>query len=337
MIPTTFLGWRRLRQKRGDDRIPERFEEYCEDEAEPLPVGSFTRIERRVDLIFTRYPRLQKPYGFLRELDAVGTMETLTGHHRLRFQTDSIHEPLFRSLVVRDDFDEAWFQRNDEYLQGLSVREKMALVAMTNKSQQHVQGYILNGRLTREFMDRIRSWKSRIYGYLPIFFPLLDRYGDPSISVSKNYRRIVRTVCPGLTDEIITDCVRDLHKEVVEIFRRAPKTTRDLVLYRGLKHQPRSQWTRQGFAATTLDPFHALHYAEQCLQQIRVLPGTPLLFLGGLSSFRTELECLLPDTVQFYRTTQSFRTIPLSPIVRDRCPLTQNTRRLLIQTVVAIV
>jgi hypothetical protein len=335
MIPTTFMGWRRLREKRAEDRIPDRFEEYCEDLDSKKPIGSFSSTQRNVEFIYTRYPNLQS-MRFLKDFE--GEIESRIAKSRIRFQTDSIHEPFFRSLVTHNEIDDEWFQRNDDFIRSLSFREKMALVAMTNKSQQHVQRWKVSGHVSREFMDRVRAWRDDVHGYLPIFFPLLDRYPDPDISsLRRQYRRIVKKVCPGLTDTIIQECVIALSQEVTDIFLRAPRTARDMVVHRGLKHRPSAKWTRQGFTATSLNPFHALRYAESCIQQIRILPGTPLLFLGGLSSFRDELECLLPDTTHCYRTEQFYRTVPMSPLIRNRCPDTTDSRRLLIQKVVAVI
>lgn len=318
MIPTTFMGWRRLREKRADDRIPDRFEEYCEDPASERPIGSFSSTQKTTEFIYTRYPNLQS-MRFLRDFE--GKVANKIARSRVRFQTDSIHEPFFRSLVVHDGIDEEWFQRNDDFIRSLSFREKMALVAMTNKSQQHVQGWKVSGHVSREFVDRVRGWRDDVHGYLPIFFPLLDRHPDlTTSSLRRQYRRIMKKVCPELTDTTIRECVVALAQEVADIFLRAPRTTRDMILYRGLKHRPSATWTRQGFTATSLNPFHALQYAESCLQQVRILPGTPLLFLGGLSSFRDELECLLPDSTHCYRTEQFHRTVPVSPLIRNRCP-----------------
>jgi hypothetical protein len=61
---------RRLREKRAEDRIPERFEEYCEDPASEKPIGSFSSTQKTMEFIYTRYPNLQS-VRFLREIAEV--------------------------------------------------------------------------------------------------------------------------------------------------------------------------------------------------------------------------------------------------------------------------
>lgn len=333
MIPTSFTGWRRLRQKRALPVIPPRFEEFCEEESDELPIGSFLQARQRHILTFTCYPHLQK--HFLKDFDADDILARIC-HYKWQTSTNSVHI-IYRNLVPDSQLDDAWFQANDEYIQTLSLRQKMALVAMTNKSHQHVQALIVHGDISSEFVQRVKNWRDDVHGFLPIFFPLLDRHPDESLSLKKNYKRIVQHICPALTKKDVRECVQALADEVRQIFARASRTTHDMVLVRGLKHQPRTKWTTQGFTAMSLNPFQALNYTDGCIQTIRILPRTPLLFLGGLSSFQDDLECLLPDTTRFYRISQEHENIPIHPIIRSKCPTRDAVRRVLVQRLVAII
>jgi len=341
--PITFTGWRRLRQQNDERRVhaPLYFEEFCEDEeSSDRPVGMIRKIDEKQEFVFTRYPDLQSPTRFLRGFsrpvrEARGKLTLALSFSTL---TQKVYHPLFPSNAT---FDNDWFGACDEYIHGLSLREKMALVAMTNKSQQHVQALSIHGRLSREFCDRVRAWRDDVYGYLPIFFQLARI--DETTNLRKEYRRVLQDVCPLLTDDEITRAVEGLAGEIRRIFQRSPPTKKRMVLTRGLKKKipiGDDNYMKQGFTACTLDPIHALtNYTGSggcCLQRVILLPGTRVLFLGGLSSFKADAECLISDRVRFYRVGESYMSLPTTRRATG-CPNPQTMTRMLVQDVVAII
>lgn len=328
--------------------VPLYYEEFCEEaeagEPPSLPSGAVQHITIRQVYHFTRYPNLQSPHPrrFLKDL-ASGEPGMAQGRSILRWTYSTLSEPLFRrlspSLVHHGDagsiLDQEWFAACDEYIRHLPIRQKMSLVALTNKSQQHVQSFVRTGRIGQQFRDRVRSWRSDAYGYLPIFFQLANPLAP---SWRKEYRRVIRSA-PHLTDAEIDEAVRRLAEEIRGIFKDAPRTRRTMILTRGIKEEVRRgqqqrhpRVFRQGFAAASLDPLHALlRYTDRprgcCLQRITVLPGTPLLFLGGLSSFSDDMECVLPDTVRYWIVSDHYETLPSSPTIRA-CPQSSDLIRM---------
>lgn len=336
-IPSSYRGWRRLLEvnARLGRNIPLYYEEFCEEAETDEPPGVIQHITIRRVYRFTRYPNLQSPYPrrFLRDL-ASGESKTAQGRSTLRCTYSTLSEPLFRRLspefvhAPESLLDQEWFAACDKYIRHLPLRQKMSLVALTNKSQQHVQSWVRTGQIRQEFRDRVRLWRSDAYGYLPIFFQLADTH--PS-SWGKEYRRVVDQLAPHLTNAQIDEAVRRLVDEIRDIFKNAPRTRRTMILTRGIKEEIRKGQElrhpnvfRQGFAAGSLDPLHALlQYTDRprgcCLQRITILPGTPLLFLGGLSSFPDDMECVLPDTVRYWIVSDHYETLPSSRTIRG-CP-----------------
>lgn len=303
--------------------IPERFADYCE--GGDMPPGLYKTRSQKFRYYFTSYPNLQAPSRSMDDLDVVRTRPT---HRSISIAYNSIQENLYKKLFD-GSFDNEWFEKNDAFISRLTNRHRYALAALTNKSQQHVQAF-LKGEDLRPFCDRIRRWNTRVYGFLPVFFQLCPK-ANPTRS---DYEDLVRNTCPTLTDQQITDAIAALVQDIRHLFKKCPRTTRTMTLWRGMRSPPARQYA--GFTATSINPLHALHYAGDpcCLQRITILPKTPLIFVGGLSSFKKELECVLPDHTTFYEMKRSTTTIPTLPKAKQKCPT--KTRRMLIQHAVAL-
>lgn len=316
-----------------DDRY---FDDYCEGSDDSLPPGLFENLERKYRFYFTHYPNLQSPSKFIRDLET-GLIKTKYSYRSFKISYNSIQEKLFDRLCGNvSDFDRKWFQQNDEFILQLPLQYKLAIVAMTNKSQQHIQAYIRNEDMT-SFCSRVRRWNTNVYGYLPIFFPLFQKYHPNEKNLAKAYNKITQVICPRLTDQEIIESVVQVVKDIRHIFSICPKTTIKMYLWRGIRSHPFSNTV--GFVSMSLNPFHALNYTDGrqcCLQKITILPRTSLLFIGGLSSFKNELECVLPDHYEFYKLRQSIETIPIVYNTRSQCPVSDETRRMFIQDIVAI-
>lgn len=322
---------------RQSGREPDRYMGYCEED-DDMPVGLFESQKHKFRFYFTCFPNLQDPVKCVRQLD--GITKRVLKDKSFQVSYNSIQEKLFATLYKSvSDFDDVWFQKNDLFLQELPLRYQFALVAVTNKSQQHIQA-VLKNQDTQPFQNRVRKWKQAIHGYLPIFFPLYDRYKHlfpKDMKMSVVYNQMIQDVCPHLSGTEIQECLMDLVKDVRYVFSICPKTTRKMILWRGLRSAPSSD-PYPGLTSMSLNPFHTLHYTGRdcCLQQITLLPKTPLLFIGGLSSFKKELECVLPDNLQFYEVRKSMETIPIVRKMKDMCPSTKETKRILIQHVVVL-
>lgn len=341
MVPSSFIGWKKLRQqnaRRNQLRlypvIPQEFTDFCEYDGQDIDLlpPILRKTDYKIKFYFTSYPRLQSgDDGFLKDLHKENP-KSKRSSASVSFSTNSIQQQLYdRIYGGMAELDQDWLIANDYFIKGLTIREKFALVSMTNKSQQHVQAY-LRGIVSSEFRQRVRSWKSKVYGFLPIYFPLTDTY--PGLT----YDEIVANVCPHLTDKEINAAIASLCEEVRIIFKHAPMTTKRMVLLRGIKKEHTRQ-KRSGFVSLTLDPNQALVYMGTdscCLQRVVVLPKTRMLFLGGLSSFPEDMECLLSDDTLFTVLGKSYQVIPLKRKPTSLCPDSKDTKRVMIHDIVAI-
>lgn len=303
-----------------------------------MPAGLFQKRTDRFRFYFTKYPNLQSPTKCILDMKNGSLPKTKFSSASFKIEYNSIQEKMYQRLYEAvSSIDNVWFQNNDDFILNLSLEDKFALVAMTNKSQQHIQAY-LKGEDTKLFKNRVRKWRQDIHGFLPIFFPLYHKY-KPHLkqkNLSVVYSHVITTICPQLTDEEIDECVMELVKKIRSIFSKCPKTTRKMVLWRGLRSTPTSNYT--GFTSMSLNPFHTINYTgrECCLQKLTILPKTPLLFIGGLSSFKKELECVLPDNLNFYEIRKSVESIPIVLKMKEKCPLSKDMKRIMIQHAVVL-
>lgn len=342
MLPRRFVEWRRLRQKNEqieENRlypvIPSRFIDYCEtEEHDDMPVGLVKHVSSKFSFYYTAYPRMQHTTRFVKELDSISPKTKFT-NFSFQFAYNDIQSRVFQRLYTDKTLDNDWFEKNDEFINGLSTREKFALVAMTNKSQQHVQSFLRN-KISKEFRDRVRAWKTDIYGYLPIFFPIITQEKiEPS---KETYQYIIDKVCPILSDYQIDLFIADLYKEITSIFKKCPRTTREMTVFRGVKREYLRQ-KGSGFTSVTINPVQSLIYTNNtcCLQRITILPKTPFLFIGGLSSFSEDMECLLPDNTEFYTVKKNYESIPNHTSCHTSCLRSSDLRRMLVYDMVALV
>lgn len=324
-------------EKRYYPVIPKRYVDYCE--GDDMPVGLFEKKTIRYRFYFTKYPHLQSPSRCVLDLEGDGKMKVSSKSFEIGY--NSIQIRLFQRLYESvSSLDNVWFQKNDDFIRSLAISDKFALVAMTNKSQQHIQAY-LKGQDTKLFKNRVRRWKQDIHGYLPIFFPLYNKHKkalkkEKKSSMAEIYHYVVGTLCPTLTDQEIDECLVELVKQIRHLFATCPRTRSKMILWRGLRSTPSP--SHPGFTSMSLNPFHTLNYVggECCLQKLTILPGTPLLFIGGLSSFKNELECVLPDNLQFYEIGKSVESIPSVLKTKEKCPPSKDIKRIMVQHAVVL-
>lgn len=323
--------------------IPQEYTDYCEEDDNQLPVGLFQSTTLKFRFCFTKYSNLQSHTKCVLELDKrKNELKTKVSSKSFEIKYNSIQKKIYERMYGSvSSFDTIWFQRNDEFIFQLPVRDKFALVAMTNKSQQHIQAY-LKGEMTNLFKNRVRRWKTEIHGYLPIFFQIYDRYKNEikqKKHLTEKYHYIVKEICPKLTDETIDLCIIELVKQIRHIFSSCPKTTIKMTLWRGLRSMPEgSSSSYAGFTSLSLNPFHTLNYTgkECCLQKITILPKTPLLFIGGLSSFKNELECVLPDNMNFFQIKREYESVPVVLKMKKKCPKHDEMKRIIVQHTVVV-
>jgi hypothetical protein len=316
--------------------IPKQYVDYCE--GDDIPVGLFQKKTDKFRFYFTKYPNLQSPLKCSMDLDGDANMKLSSRSFQIGY--NSIQMKLFNRLYENvSSLDNNWFQKNDDFIKQLSAKNRFALVAMTNKSQQHIQAY-LKGEDTKLFKNRVRKWRQDIHGYLPIFFPLYEKHEKELKKEKKTmaeiYEHVVSNICPNLTDQEIDECLVELVKQVRHVFSICPRTTKKMTLWRGMRSNPSLSYS--GFTSMSLNPFHTLNYTgrECCLQKLTILPGTPLLFIGGLSSFKNELECVLPDNLQFYEIRKSMENIPIVLKMKNKCPPSKDMKRIMIQHTVVL-
>jgi hypothetical protein len=138
----------------------------------------------------------------------------------------------------------------------------------------------------------------------------LDYFNDTDRS--KLYISIV-LVARILKEEIIIKAIDKLILKLNEIIKKSPPTEKKMIVYRGdktdtyFKNDTKNKFFKnKGFISTTLSYVNATIFTDGnnldkslktsedcCMKEITILPGSKLLFVGGVSTVPREIEFVL--------------------------------------------
>eukprot|EP00976_Prorocentrum_cordatum_P022826 466198-Prorocentrum_minimum.AAC.40 len=167
---------------------------------------------------------------------------------------------------------------------------------------------------------------------------------------SHDYWLLVENVVPLLKGDVIMRAIQILSKTINDVINRAPATTRKMVLYRGtdsnnyFKRDTGNVFHKiKGFISTSLSQdavddfmggYRGGSSVKCCLTKITVLPGSKLLFLGGLSHIPEEMEFVLGLGTTYLM--RGFNEITYNPDFRLCNHANERRRKLLVTSVVAL-
>ncbi len=188
--------------------------------------------------------------------------------------------PLYKSInsnfVFNDinyaDFD--WIEKQFEYIYGLPERERDLLRFYTWHGDEFVNNY-LRGSLTQTKIDALIQKVSNNLDFVKKIFNTTE-----NININN-----------------INENVRIYISDLSAIINAAPKLTKPIKLYRGLKnmtHFNSNPYIEKGFLSTTLYLPSTGQFMSNncCLLDITVQPGTPCLFIAPVSRKAIEFEVL---------------------------------------------
>jgi hypothetical protein len=242
---------------------------------------------------------------------------------KIEVRVNSLNQDLFHHFMDKHLlFDEKWFSDMNDYISSLSLPQKMTIVAFTNQSHNHVHRILLQKDLD-PFLKKVRAWKrnEKFFGYNILFFPLLQIFNiSPTNDLDIKYSCVL-SMLENLSDAIIIQALQLLIQSMDTIIEQSPKTHKNFYVYRGIKENKfiddeKKDFKNQGYTSCSLNPFHALKYMSQgncCFQKILIPKHSKLLFVGGLSVYKKELECILPRNVNFQIINMLNKVVPITP------------------------
>lgn len=229
------------------------------------------------------------------------------------------------TITINDLVDPDWFNKMNVFLSTLSKRKRFIVLGYTNNSYSHVNPFLFEKDYD---MTRFYTWyATNGHRINPFFYQLFDfvltrsfadllvdenkdvislvmSCRDPAVSESKKYQ-MIHDLClkRSFKLNVIRDAYTAFITEFQEIIYQCPPLEKDMILYRGsrtdyfLIGSKNRTYTNPSFLSCTISSQHAILYMSSkkcCLHRLLVPKGTNLLFAGGNTVFKNELEFVLP-------------------------------------------
>lgn len=230
-----------------------------------------------------------------------------------------------QTITINDIIDPDWFRSMNTFLDNLSRRQRFIIFGYTNNSHFHVNPYLNSKNGPGDYeMKRFYTWYKKSPVKLnPFFYQLLDlciietdilvhpeyeqnleTCRDPSVDLSLKYRIIHDlSMTRSFRLGIIEKAYEAFIIEFQDIIMKSPRLQKDMVVYRGtstdyfLKGSNNRTYKNTSFISCTISVKHAIiymRYQKCCLHRLLIPKGTHMLFVGGNTVYKNELEFVLP-------------------------------------------
>lgn len=214
---------------------------------------------------------------------------------------DNINKELLQSFI----------NQQNEFLKTLSLREIYALKYYTYHGDVYLNSYIdgtFNPSLIKETGDGIVDSDTDVcyffYQFLD-YFSIYNTYNDIKVPIDDDIKFINFLKENYLKfEDHIYKFVFDLYlKELQELFKKAPRTTKKMVLYRGidsnyiLNKSERGYYKTSHFTSTSLFAEKAFAYTKiknRIMIKIIVDENLPLIFVEGITLAKGDFEVIIP-------------------------------------------
>lgn len=231
------------------------------------------------------------------------------------------------TISIDDLIDPKWFHKMNTFLSTLSNRKRLVVFGYTNNSHFHVNPFLFEKDYD---MKRFYKWYvSNGHRVNPFFYQLLDAVTtrpfadlltdetkddgsrflilscrDTTVLMSQKYQ-MIHDLCMKrrFRLDVIRHAFTAFISELQEIIYESPPLEKDMILYRGtrtdyfLTGSKNRTYKNSSFLSCTISSQHAVLYMVSlkcCLHRLLVPKGTHVLFVGGNTVYKNELEFVLP-------------------------------------------
>jgi hypothetical protein len=201
---------------------------------------------------------------------------------------------------------------NDEYTE--QITQYFPLFMQVNKLLTHTHASMFSVHdLHKKKVHRITKIHSNVLKSVATIKEWLDVLEANKLKISERYSIIV-PLWSYLTDSFREDALKLFINDLFSIIKNAPKNSKQMVVYRGVRNQffmqksERDIYRNVGFVSTSLDIDIAKEFQKPvsqhddvkcCIQRVLLPKGTISIVLFPLSNFQDEKEVLLPTGVLY--------------------------------------
>lgn len=254
----------------------------------------------------------------------------------LPFMNESTIKDMSNSII-----NKKWFNKLNEYIVNLNYTDLFALKGYTYHGDQIINKYLIGTFNYSNFYTNLMTYKYNQIMF-PFFFDILLFYKvkaqSKKIEMKKDFKNInfnkkfldltlkerkelYKTIIDNLNkiDENEWYLIFNLYiKRLENIIKNAPPLTHKMVVYRGVKNDYFSNnmknvfYKNKNFVSTSININTSQRFSgyDCCLQKITLLPGTRIIYMGGITSISNEFEFLLSrNTNYLFRSfTDQYKT-----------------------------
>jgi hypothetical protein len=223
------------------------------------------------------------------------------------------------------ELDNDFFKKSQEFVDSLSVEEKIILSGYTYQGDAFVNKYLLS----LEFEDKVKEYESYILDFVPksYIFPLYVQFRKyvKLPSTIKSHDSMMQYIVGLLIEDIprnlnylniMKKCIAEYYIDLMKIFDKAPLIEKKMSVFRGAKtmyykNDVDDVYKNNTFMSTTINPEKAIKFVDNktncCLKKIILNPGFKAIFMEPFTQVKNELEILIAPH-------NSFKVVKNKPI-----------------------
>ena len=251
-----------------------------------------------------------------------------------------IDEPSLREFI----------DKQNSFIESLNIRDVYNLKYYTYRGDIYLNSYIDNDGIfdTQVILDNGGGIVDDDSDLCYYFFQFLDYFK------SNNYKG---AKVPVDDDKLFINFIKDNYlefdneiykfvfnlyiKELKDLFDKAPKTDKELVLYRGvnenyiLQNAKRGYYITNHFSSTSLLPEFAYNYTKKknIMLKILVEKGVPLIFVEGITLAKGDFEVIMPINSKLY-IDYALKKVNYYKTKDDICPNANSAAELKVSTII---
>lgn len=200
------------------------------------------------------------------------------------FNPDIHHDNFLFNNKQRMDYE--WMQRQFDYLNGLSDRQRDIINIYTKYGDKFVNSLL----------------RGTPMNYMRLLNTAMNNSDNPFIHQHKDATN--ETVINARYRDNITEYIQQFIKELQDIILAAPRLTRPITVFKGIREDSflkGGHFVEKGFSSTSFRLDSALMFSrgECCILEINLQPSVPCIVAGHFSRRRGEYEITLIPNVIF--------------------------------------
>ena len=209
----------------------------------------------------------------------------------------------FGDIQTRDIIDVDWLARQDAFLKTLTAREVFLMFGYSYNGDTWAHAHLDNKFDLSMFRAAIASLSFFSSEYFAFFFQARELYKINMGSMEADYREVMKRCREEKDVKVIRAMAQMFINELNDLILKAPKTTHDFYVFRGMKDDAYltgtkdKQYMTNRFSSASIDGYGVAYQrfsGEHTLQRIKILKGSSCLCMLGTSKFHDEYEILLP-------------------------------------------